>query len=143
VKDKAKVELRRVRGQDPALGRDESERVRIKEYRKAVESAAAGKLGESFERLDKIGSVVTCGLGEQADKLADEYVSLAQQNASVVVISQTRAEVYRVNLRVRDALKAKFKGAISSRRLIESERQLHALDLKSLPTWPGISYLSW
>ena len=72
-----------------------------------MKSAAAGKPGESFERLDKIGSVVTCGLEEQVDKLADEYVSLAEQNASVVVVSQTWAEVDRVNLRVRDALKAK------------------------------------
>jgi ATP-dependent exoDNAse (exonuclease V) alpha subunit len=101
------VELRSVRRQDPALGRDEGERVRIKEYRKAVESAAAGKLGESFERLDKIGAVVTCGLGEQAEKLVDEYVALAEQNALVVVVSQTWAEVDRVNLRLRDALKAK------------------------------------
>jgi hypothetical protein len=51
--------------------------------------------------------VVSCGLGEQADKLADEYLRLAEQNASAVVISQTWAEVHRVNSRVRDALKAK------------------------------------
>src|SRR5438477_4936260 len=43
--------------------------------------AAAGKLDESFEQLDKIGAVVSCGLGEQADKLADEYLRLAEQNA--------------------------------------------------------------
>ena len=40
---------------------------------KPSKSAAAGKLAESFERLDKMGAVVSCGLGEQADKLADEY----------------------------------------------------------------------
>ena len=49
---------------------------RIKQYRKAVEAAAAGKLAESFERLDKMGAIVACGLGEQADKLADEYLRL-------------------------------------------------------------------
>ena len=76
-------------------------------YRKAVESAAAGKLDDSFERLDKMGAIVACGIGEQADKLADEYLRLAEQNASAVVVSQTWGEVHRVNSRVRDALKGK------------------------------------
>ena len=101
------VELHKIRRQDPALGRDDDERTRIKQYRKAVESAAAGKMGESFERLDKMGAVVECGLGQQADKLAAEYVRLAEQNAAAVVVSQTWAEVHRVNSSVRDALKGK------------------------------------
>lgn len=101
------VELHKIRRQDPSLGRDFEERKRIKQYRKAVESAAAGNVGESFERLDKMGAVVACGLGDQADKLADEYLRLAEQDASAVVVSQTWAEVHRVNSRVRDALKAK------------------------------------
>jgi conjugative relaxase-like TrwC/TraI family protein len=101
------VELHKIRRQDPTLGRDDDERTRIKQYRKAVESAAAGKMGESFERLDKMGAVVECGLGEQADKLAAEYVRLAEHNAAAVVVSQTWGEVHRVNSRVRDALKGK------------------------------------
>ncbi len=79
----------------------------IKRYRQAVKLAADGKLGESFERLDKMGAVVSCGLADQADKLADEYLRLAEQDASAVVVSQTWAEVHRVNSRVRDALKSK------------------------------------
>ena len=101
------VELHKIRRQDPALGRDDDERTLIRQYRKAVELAAAGKLAESFERLDKMGAVVACGLGEQADKLADEYLRLAEQNASAVVVSQTWTEVHHVNSRVRDALKSK------------------------------------
>ena len=101
------VELHKIRRQDPALGRDDDERKRIRLYRKAVESAAAGKLGDSFERLDKMGAIVACGIGEQADNLADEYLRLAEQNASAVVVSQTWGEVHRVNSRVRDALKGK------------------------------------
>src|SRR5881394_1411824 len=85
------VELHKVRRQDPALGRDQDERTRIKRYRKAVEAAAAGKMA----------AVVACGLSDQADKLADEYLRLAEQNASAVVISQTWAEVHRINSRVR------------------------------------------
>jgi len=101
------VELHKIRRQDPALGHDDEERKHIRLYRKAVESAAAGKLGDSFERLDKMGAIVACGIGEQADKLADEYLRLAEQNASAVVVSQTWGEVHRVNSRVRDALKGK------------------------------------
>ena len=101
------VELHTIRRQDPMLGRGKKERARIKQYRKAVEVAAAGKLAESFERLDKMGAVVSCGLGEQAGKLADEYVRLAEEKASAVVVSQTWAEVHRVNSKVRDGLKGK------------------------------------
>jgi conjugative relaxase-like TrwC/TraI family protein len=101
------VELHKIRRQDPALGKDADERTRINQYRKAVESAAAGKLSESFERLDKMGAVVVCGLGNQADKLAEEYIRLAEQEASAVVVSQTWGEVHRVNSCVRDALKGK------------------------------------
>lgn len=101
------VELHKIRRQDPSLARDNSERASIKRYRNAVEAAAAGKLAESFKRLDQMGAVVGCGVGEQADKLADDYVRLAEQNASAVVVSQTWGEVHRVNSRVREALKAK------------------------------------
>ena len=101
------VQLHTIRRQDPELGRDKKERVQIKQYRKAVEAASAGKLAESFERLDKMGAVVSCGLGEQADKLAGEYARLAEENTSAVVVSQTWAEVRRINQRVRDALKSK------------------------------------
>src|SRR2546429_8493106 len=54
-----------------------------------------------------MGAVVACGLSDKADKLADEYLRLAEQNASAVVVSQTWAEVHRVNSCVRDALKTK------------------------------------
>jgi conjugative relaxase-like TrwC/TraI family protein len=101
------VELHKIRRQDPGLGSDNSERASIKRYRKAVELAAAGKMSESFERLDKMGAVIACGVGEQAERLADEYLRLAEQNASAVVVSQTWGEVHRVNSCVRDALKAK------------------------------------
>ena len=101
------VELHTIRRQDPALARSQRERASIRQYRKAVEAAAAGKLVESFKRLDQMGAVVSCGFGEQADKLADEYLRLAEQKVSAVVVSQTWAEVHRVNSRVRDSLKSK------------------------------------
>ncbi len=101
------VELHKIRRQDPSLGRDDGERAQIEQYRKAVDSAASGKFQESFERLEKMGAVVSTSLGDQAGRLADEYVRLVEQNASAVVVSQTWDEVHHVNSRVRDALKGK------------------------------------
>ena len=101
------VELHKIRRQDPARGRNQRERAEIKGYRQAVEVAAKGDLPESFARLDKMGAVVACGLGEQAGKLAGEYVRFAEQQASAVVVSQTWDEVQRVNASVREALKSK------------------------------------
>jgi conjugative relaxase-like TrwC/TraI family protein len=101
------VELHKIRRQDPALGRSKKESAQIKRYRKAVEMAATGKMAESFDRLEKMGTVISCGLGEQADKLAEEYVRLTEEKSSAVVVSQTWGEVHKVNSKVRDALKGK------------------------------------
>ena len=101
------VELHNIRRQDPARARSEDERNQIKQYRQAVKLAASGKLDESFSQLDKMGAVVSCGLNDQTEKLADEYLALAEQNVSVVVVSQTWAEVHRVNEQVREKLKSK------------------------------------
>ena len=101
------VELHTIRRQDPSLGRDDDERAQIEQYRKAVDSAASGKFNESFERLEKMGAVIVTDFADQADKLAEEYLRLAEENASAVVVSQTWGEVHRVNSRVREAMKAK------------------------------------
>jgi conjugative relaxase-like TrwC/TraI family protein len=101
------VELHNIRRQDPARGKTVDERELIKQYRQAVKLAADGKFDESFSQLDKIGAVVACGLVDQAGKLADEYLGLAEKNISVVVVSQTWSEVHRINEQVRDKLKSK------------------------------------
>lgn len=101
------VELHNIRRQDPARGQTMREREQIKQYRQAVKLAASGKFDESFSQLDKMGAVVSCGLADQAGKLADEYLGLAEKNVSAVVVSQTWAEVHRVNEQVRDKLKSK------------------------------------
>ena len=49
------VELHTIRRQDPALGRSKKESSKIKQYRKAVEVAAAGKLAECFNGWTKRG----------------------------------------------------------------------------------------
>ena len=63
-----------------------------------------------------MGAIVACGLGEQASKLAEEYVKLAAQDTSAVVVSQTWTEVHRVNSGVRDTLKEKgLLGAVDTK----------------------------
>ncbi len=101
------IELHRIRRQDPTRGRNRKERALIKEYRRAVEIAANGGLSESLERLNKMGAVVECPHGDQAERLADEFVRLTEEKTSAVVVSQTWDEVRRVNSCVRDTLKAK------------------------------------
>lgn len=101
------VELHNIRWQDPARGKTVDEREQIKQYRQAVKLAADGKFSESFSQLDRMGAVVSCGVGDQPDKLVDEYLGLAENNISAVVVSQTWAEVHRINERVREKLKSK------------------------------------
>jgi conjugative relaxase-like TrwC/TraI family protein len=101
------IELHNIRRQDPARGQTVDEREHITQYRQAVKLAADGKFDESFSQLDKMGAVVSCGLADQAGKLADEYLGLAEKNVSAVVVSQTWSEVHRVNEQVRDKLKSK------------------------------------
>lgn len=101
------VELHAIHRQNPALGRDEIEKQQIRNYRKAVEAAAIGKLSESFTKLDVCGAVVPCGLVEQTQRLSEEYLRIHEQNASAVVVSQTWGEVHRVNASIREALKSK------------------------------------
>jgi conjugative relaxase-like TrwC/TraI family protein len=101
------AELETIRRQDPSYGRNSSEKLHIRQYRRAVKDAAAGRLTESFDRLDQIGAVQACRLDEQQERLADEYLRLAEAGQSLVVVAQTWAEVHRVNERVRRALKKK------------------------------------
>lgn len=72
-----------------------------------MKKAAAGRLTESFDRLDRMGAVQSCRLADQQEQLADEYLRLTEEGQSLVVVAQTWAEVHRVNERVRTALKKK------------------------------------
>ncbi len=101
------AELETIRRQDPRLGRNEDEKRFIQQYRRAVKEAAGGQLTESFDRLNRIGAIQACRLDEQQERLTEEYLRLAEEGQSLVVVAQTWAEVHRVNERVRTALKRK------------------------------------
>jgi hypothetical protein len=121
------VELRRIRRQDPNLGKTQQEAKAIAQYRSAVEAAAKGDLRKSFEQLDAMGAVVPCSAGDQADRLAADYLALTASGAPAVVVSQTWSEVHRLNERVRDALRSK--GLLGT-----SDIMVQALDRLDLTT---------
>jgi conjugative relaxase-like TrwC/TraI family protein len=100
----AAAELNEIRRQDPARGRTSKEKAWITEYKRAVEQAANGKIAESFARLEKAGAIVECTLANQQEKLAAEYLELAAEQASTVVVSQTWSEIHKVNENVRAKL---------------------------------------
>ena len=99
------AELTAIRRQDPARAKTSEERSFIEQYKKAVQEASAGLSAESFERLEKEGAVVECGIGEQQERLASHYLALARNGESTVVVAQTWSEIRKVNESVRDALK--------------------------------------
>jgi conjugative relaxase-like TrwC/TraI family protein len=99
------AELNQIRRQEPKRGRTTAERRRIRNYREAVKAAAAGELRRSFEKLEELGAVAGCNLGEQSTRLCDAYLDIAAQGESAVVISQTRAEVREINDAIRGRLR--------------------------------------
>ncbi len=106
------AELTAIRRQDPARAKTSEKRSFIEQYKQAVQEASAGLAVESFERLERHGAVVECGVGEQQERLASHYLSLAGNGESTVVVAQTWSEIRKVNESVRDALKrAGFIGA--------------------------------
>jgi conjugative relaxase-like TrwC/TraI family protein len=121
------AELETIRRQDPQHGRNTSEKQLIRQYRRAVKEAASGRLTESFNRLDEIGAVRGCRLDDQQERLADEYLRLAGEGQSLVVVAQTWAEVHRVNERVRAGLKQK--GLVAA-----DEHQVEILEKVDLTT---------
>ena len=99
------AELKTIRRQDPRHAADATEREFIEQYRLAVKDAAAGKIEESFNRLEDRGAVVSCSIADQQAKLTEEYLRLASGHHSTVVVAQTWSEIHKVNSAVRAALK--------------------------------------
>lgn len=106
------AELDQIRRQDPKRGRTPEERKRIREYRDVVEAASAGNHSRSFDGLERLGAIEQCGLNEQNERLSDEYIGIARQGESAIVVSQTRAEVREINDAIRRKLRER--GLLSS-----------------------------
>jgi conjugative relaxase-like TrwC/TraI family protein len=101
------AELKEIRRQDPARGKTKAERAGIAEYKQAVKEASEGKLGDSFCRLERQGAIVECSEFDRQERLAEQYLALADGKDSVVVVSQTWSEIHKVNDTVRSALKSR------------------------------------
>jgi len=99
------AELEEIRRQEPKRGRTATERKRIRQYREAVEAAAARDLARSFRKLEELGAIVECGIGEQNERLCNAYLEIAEREASAIVVSQTRAEVREINNAIRSRLR--------------------------------------
>ncbi len=118
----AAAELTEIRRQDPAKARTPTERKFIEQYKKAVEEAARGDVAASFDRLERSGAVVECGLGEQQERLTADYLDLTRQGQSTVVVAQTWSEIHKVNDAVRQALKSESLIASADQTVVALER---------------------
>ncbi len=98
--------LTNIRRQNPETAKDAAERQWLTQYRLAVNEARQGKLGASFDRLDKHDAIVSCTLADQQQKLTEHFLELVKANHSTVIVSQSWNEIRKVNERVRDGLKA-------------------------------------
>lgn len=99
------AELNLIRRQEPKRGQTTEERQRIRDYREAVEAAGHGNQSRSLEKLELLGAVEECGVGEQNERLSDAYLEIATRGDSAIIVSQTRAEVREIN----DAIRAKLR----------------------------------
>jgi conjugative relaxase-like TrwC/TraI family protein len=99
------AEIRQIRRQDPGLGRSAAEQRFIRSYRSAVKAAAAGRVAESFDRLDQLGCVRELPQEKRRDVLAAEYLAAIARKETALVVAQTWNEVRAVNEAVREQLR--------------------------------------
>ena len=100
------AELTNIRRQNPGTAKNRAERRWLEQYKLAVNEAQQGKLGASFDRLDKHGAIVACTLADQQQKLTEHFLELFKNQQSTVVVSQSWSEIHKVNEQVRLGLKA-------------------------------------
>ena len=99
------AELANIRRQNPDAAKTQAERRWLEQYKLAVNEAQQGKLGASFDRLDKQGAIVPCTLADQQQKLTEHFLELVKAKHETVVVSQSWSEIHKVNERVREGLK--------------------------------------
>jgi conjugative relaxase-like TrwC/TraI family protein len=99
------AELTNIRRQNPGSAKTWAERQWLEQYKLAVNEAQQGKLGASFDRLDKQGAVVACTLADQQQKLTEHFLEHFKNQQSTVVVSQSWSEIHKVNEQVRLGLK--------------------------------------
>ena len=96
--------LRNIRRQDVELAHSVEERRFIRGYRAAVKQAAAGKIAESYDRLEKLGCIRELPDEPRREAIAGEYLTALQRGESPLVVAQTWDEVHAANDAIRSAL---------------------------------------
>ena len=99
------AELTNIRRQNPDSAKTHAERQWLTQYRLAVDEARRGKLGASFDRLEKQGAIVACSLADQQQKLTEHFLEHFKNQQSTVVVSQSWNEIHRLNDTIRLGLK--------------------------------------
>jgi hypothetical protein len=94
------------RRQNPDSAKTQAERQWLTQYRLAVDEARQGRLGASFDRLDKHDAIVPCTLADQQQKLTEHFLEHFKNQQSTVIVSQSWSEIRKVNEQVRNVLKA-------------------------------------
>lgn len=100
------AEIRSIRRQDPSRGTTPAERRSIRAYRAAVKAASAGRITESFDRLDRIDAVHEVAPEERHQAVAEAYGTALARQENALIVAQTWDEVSQVNEAVRAVLKA-------------------------------------
>jgi hypothetical protein len=102
-----------IRRQDPALAKTREERQRIEQYRKAVAEAQAGKLSESFRRLENLGAGAHRLIRSATQNpQAKTYVERIEAKNRVSMADRRK---FIGSMRVRAALKSKIAGRRNDR----------------------------
>src|SRR5439155_15872825 len=100
------AELTNIRRQNPDSAKTRADRQWLEQYRLAGSEPRAGKLAQSFDRLDRQHAIVSCTLADQQQKLTEHFLALAKARHLTVVVSQSWSEIDKVNQQVRNGLKA-------------------------------------
>jgi len=74
--------------QNPELAEDAAERTFIRAYRYAVKAASAGRIDESFDRLDRIGCIREIGDADRLAALTEEYLESTARGDQTLVVAQ-------------------------------------------------------
>jgi conjugative relaxase-like TrwC/TraI family protein len=98
--------LREIHRQDPARAKSMAERVFVAAYRRAVKAAAAGRIEESFDGLDRLGCIREVTPDDRRATLAREYLASVDRDECALVVAQTWNEVNGMNEAIRAELQA-------------------------------------
>jgi ATP-dependent exoDNAse (exonuclease V) alpha subunit len=96
--------LHSIRRQDVELARSVVERQFIRGYRAAVKDAAAGRIAESYDRLERLGCIRELPDEPRREAIAGEYLTALERGESPLVVAQTWDEVHAANDAIRSAL---------------------------------------